>query len=303
MEINFKEYQEYGNKALQEFSSHISTRLKSLSNRLAAWDGNKLMFEKANGIYPDAMLKYAQVQRIQNWLLENQKKKTLTHEIIMEVCSFLGECVIAFTPGKWNIDEAEFDADGDENESRYLPSIEKWDMYDDDALSYTPLFSIEHFLRTKSKKENLEMSLRYRIEHGDGWEDFIGEMGEHRMTMTREEFDRFESEMDHELFDDSDPIFDELAVVTVPNNKLVSPKTLQYKLTKFGIKGDYSIHQETLRLETVYGDNFKFSIDKNEKDTIIDIEAESLDIAEAIIDLQETFNSVFPNSIFSHKYE
>lgn len=70
----------------------------------------------------------------------------------MEVCCFLGECVIAFTPGKWNIDEAEFDADGDENESRYLPSVEERDMYDDAARSYTPLFSIEHFLRTKSKK-------------------------------------------------------------------------------------------------------------------------------------------------------
>lgn len=80
------------------------------------------------------------------------------------------------------------------------------------------------------------MSLRYCIEHGGGWEDFIGEMGEYRMTMTREEFDRYESEMDKELFVDPDPVFDELAVVTVPNNKSIDPKVLQYKLTKFGLK-------------------------------------------------------------------
>ena len=303
MEINFNEYQERDNNALQEFSSQISARLKSLSNRLAIWDGKKLLFEKANGTYPDEMLKYAQVQRIQNWLLENQKKKTLTHEIIMEVCCFLGECVIAFTPGEWNINIEEFDDEGDENESRYLPSVEEWNMYDDDARSYTPLLSIEHFLRTKSKKENLEMSLRYCIEHRDGWEDFIGEMGEHQMTMTREEFDRYESEMDQELFDDPDPVFDELAVVTVTNNKSISPKVLQYKLTKFGLKGDYSIDKETLILETGYGDNFKFSIEKNEEETIIDIEAKTFDLANAIIDLQEAFNSAYPNSKFSHAYE
>lgn len=299
MEIDFNQYKERDVKAFQEFVTKIPERLVSLSNRLAAWDGQESRFEKVDGSYPDSMLKYAQVQRIEKWLLQHDKKGTLSNEMVMEVYAFLGECVIVFTPGQWALSEAEFFANGHANTIWYFPSVEKWDLYDDDALSFTPIFSIEHYLRTKTKKENLEMSLRYYIEHGDGWEDFIGEMGEDRMTMTREEFDQ----MDDELLGDMDPVLDELAVVIVPNNKLIGPKTLQYKLTKLGFKGDYSIEEETLVLETGYGDIFKFIIEKNEEETIIDIEAESFDLAAAVIDLKEAFSSAFPNSNFSHKYE
>ncbi|MGV6861417.1 MAG: hypothetical protein ACWA41_06580 [Putridiphycobacter sp.] len=98
---------------------------------------------------------------------------------------------------------------------------------------------------------------------------------------------------------------EDIAVVSVTKNSLPSSlEELKKILIKNGLKGQYEIEDEFLKLSNSFGD-FEFSLFSAEQDEFgwtepgIDIAGDFIDEAETIIELQEIFETAFPDSEFS----
>lgn len=187
--IDFDDYRFSSEAELKGFLEKIPGRLSALAQTLGDWDGNKYNFEKKNGNYSPFALSYELIRVLEKWVLETSKKtKELPKEQIMQLCSLLGEIVVAKTRGGWQLDESELDFEGDENECRLIPSVSGWSD-DSDDLPFTPLFTIEHFLRTR-EANYLEMSIRYYVEEDDERFEIISEVGDDEIdSFLDDEFD------------------------------------------------------------------------------------------------------------------
>ena len=183
--IDFDIYRFESVNELDGFLEKIPSRLDALAKSLSDWDGNSYSFKKIAGSYPPFMLTYDHIRILENWMLDvSRDTKELTREQVMQICSLLGEITIAKSSGKWELNDDELNARGFENECRLIPSVYGWGDSRHD-LPFTPLFTIEHFLRTK-EASYIEMSVRYHTEEGDARFEILGEIGDAEIEVIEE---------------------------------------------------------------------------------------------------------------------